>query len=170
MDGLWDQTARASIPDLLLSIFISQFLWATFRFSGLSHPQGLCLQREGKPIFFLYLPRLTGCPPPPPIKLVRTSLEREREKTKQKTKTNQNQICLYTRHIVTSQVAVEVKSPPANAGLISGSGRSPEEGSGYPLQYSFLENRMDWEPWKAAVQRVEQSPTQLKWLSMHTCA
>ena len=28
-------------------------------------------------------------------------------------------------------------------GLIPGSGRSPEEGKGYPLQYSCLENFMD---------------------------
>ena len=30
-----------------------------------------------------------------------------------------------------------------NAGLISGSGRSPEEGNSNPLQYSCLENPMD---------------------------
>ena len=39
-----------------------------------------------------------------------------------------------------------VKSPPAHAGdmgLIPGSGRSPGEGNGYPLQYFCLENPMD---------------------------
>ena len=39
-----------------------------------------------------------------------------------------------------------VKDPPANAGatgLIPGSGRSPGEGKGYPLQYSDLEKSMD---------------------------
>ena len=42
-----------------------------------------------------------------------------------------------------------VNNPPANAGdagdagLIPGSGRSPGEGNGYPLQYSCLENSMD---------------------------
>ena len=39
-----------------------------------------------------------------------------------------------------------VKNPPANAGdmgLIPGPGRTPEEGSGNPLQYSCLENTMD---------------------------
>ena len=42
-----------------------------------------------------------------------------------------------------------VKNLPANigdvgdAGLISGSGRSPGEGNGNPLQYSGLENSMD---------------------------
>ena len=30
-------------------------------------------------------------------------------------------------------------------GSIPGSGRSPGEGNGYPLQYSFLENPMDRE-------------------------
>ena len=39
-----------------------------------------------------------------------------------------------------------VNNPPANAGdmgLIPGSGRSPEEGSGNPCQYSCLGNPMD---------------------------
>ena len=39
-----------------------------------------------------------------------------------------------------------VKNPPANAGdagLILGSGRSPREGNGNPLQYSCLGNPMD---------------------------
>ena len=39
-----------------------------------------------------------------------------------------------------------VKNPSANAGdagSIPGSGRSPREGNGNPLQYSFLENPMD---------------------------
>ena len=38
------------------------------------------------------------------------------------------------------------KESTCNAGnpnLIFGSGRSPEEGNGYPLQYSGLENSMD---------------------------
>ena len=41
------------------------------------------------------------------------------------------------------------KNPPANAeevrdaSLIPGSGRSPGEGNGSPLQYSYLENPMD---------------------------
>ena len=39
-----------------------------------------------------------------------------------------------------------VKNPPDKAvdmGSISGSGRSPGEGNGNPLQYSYLENLMD---------------------------
>ena len=48
-----------------------------------------------------------------------------------------------------SQVVLVVKNWPANAGdikdvgLIPGSGRSPGEGHGNPLQYSYLENPMD---------------------------
>ena len=34
-----------------------------------------------------------------------------------------------------------------DAGLIPGSGRSPGEGNGNPLQYSCLENPMDREAW-----------------------
>ena len=35
-----------------------------------------------------------------------------------------------------------------------GSGRSPEEGNGNPLQYSCLENSMDGGAWRAIVHRV----------------
>ena len=41
-----------------------------------------------------------------------------------------------------------------NVGLIPGLGRSPGEGSGYPLQYSCLGNPMDRETWWATVHRV----------------
>ena len=46
-----------------------------------------------------------------------------------------------------------VKNPPANAGhvrdmgSIPGSGRSPGEGNGNPLQYSCLENPVDRGAW-----------------------
>ena len=55
-----------------------------------------------------------------------------------------------------------VKNPPVNAGdvtdadSISGLGRSPGEGKGYPLQYSGLENSMD-----CIVHEVAKSRTQL---------
>ena len=44
-------------------------------------------------------------------------------------------------------------------GLISGSGRSPGGRQGNPLQYSWLENPMDREAWKATVHRVAESDT-----------
>ena len=65
-----------------------------------------------------------------------------------------------------------VKCLPANAGdagSIPGSGRSPGEGNGYPLQYSCLENPMDRGACWAAVHGVTQSQTGLKQLSMHAC-
>ena len=52
-------------------------------------------------------------------------------------------------------------------GSIPGSGRSPGEGTGNPLQYSCLENPMDRGAWWSAVHRVTKSWTQLKRLSMH---
>ena len=48
-----------------------------------------------------------------------------------------------------------------------GSGRSPGESNGNPLQYSCLENPMDRGAWRATVYRVAKSRTQLKWLSTH---
>ena len=62
-----------------------------------------------------------------------------------------------------SHVALVVKNLPANAGdvrdtdLIPGSGRSPGEGHGNPLQYSCLENPMDGGAWPATVHRVANS-------------
>jgi len=58
-----------------------------------------------------------------------------------------------------------VKSLPANAGeerdmdSIPGSGRSPGEGHGNPLQYSCLETPMDRRAWWAAVHGVAQKET-----------
>ena len=43
------------------------------------------------------------------------------------------------------------------------------EGNGNALQYSCLENPVDRRAWWAAVHRVTQSQTWLKWLSMHAC-
>ena len=42
------------------------------------------------------------------------------------------------------------------AGSIPGSGRSPGEGNGNPLQYSCLGNPMDKGAWLAAVHGVEK--------------
>ena len=44
-------------------------------------------------------------------------------------------------------------------GLIPGSGRSPGEGNGNPLQYFCLENPMDRGAWWATVHRVAKSRT-----------
>ena len=46
-------------------------------------------------------------------------------------------------------------------GLIRGSGRSPGEGNGNPLQYSCLENSMDGGAWWATVHGVTKSRTPL---------
>ena len=51
-------------------------------------------------------------------------------------------------------------------GSIPGSGRSPEEGHGNPLQYSCLENPMVRGACQATVHRVAKSQTRLKRLSM----
>ena len=46
-------------------------------------------------------------------------------------------------------------------GLIPGSGRSPGEGNGNPLQYSCLEHPMDGGAWQATVHGVSKSWTRL---------
>ena len=69
-----------------------------------------------------------------------------------------------------SLVAQSVKNLPAiletacktgDLGLIPGSGSSPGEGNGNPVQYSCLENPMDRGAWQTTVHRVAKSWTQL---------
>ena len=48
-----------------------------------------------------------------------------------------------------------------NLGSIPGSGRSPGEGNGNPLQYPCLENPVDGGTWQATVHRVAKSRTRL---------
>ena len=63
-----------------------------------------------------------------------------------------------------------VKNLPANArdtGLIPGSGRSPGEEHGSPIQYSCLENSMDRGAWQAAVHGVTKSRTGLSDFHFH---
>jgi len=58
----------------------------------------------------------------------------------------------------------EVKASACSAGdlgSIPGSGRSPGEGNGNPLQYSCLENPMDGGAWWATVYGVAKSRTRL---------
>ena len=68
------------------------------------------------------------------------------------------------------QVALVVKSPPANAGdirdvgSVCGLGRSPGGGLGRPC----LEDPMDRGAWQATVRRVAKSRTRLKRPGTHT--
>ena len=52
-------------------------------------------------------------------------------------------------------------------GSVPGSGISPGEGNGNPLQYFCLENPMDGEAWRATVYGIAKSQTRLKQLSRH---
>ena len=57
---------------------------------------------------------------------------------------------------------VKAKASACNVGdqgSISGLGKTPEEGSGNPLQYSCLENSMDRGAWQATVHGIEKSRT-----------
>ena len=73
-----------------------------------------------------------------------------------------------------SPVALVVKPPCANSedirdvDLIPGLGKSPGEGHGNPLQYSYLEKPLDREAWWATVHRIAKSRTGLKQLSTHS--
>ena len=52
-------------------------------------------------------------------------------------------------------------SNAGDLGSIPGSGWSPGEGNGNPLQYSCLENPMDEGAWEATVHGVTKSQTQI---------
>ena len=59
-----------------------------------------------------------------------------------------------------------VKNPSANAGdakdagSVPGSGKSPEVGTGNPLQHSYLETPMDRGAWQATAHGVKKRQTQ----------
>ena len=74
--------------------------------------------------------------------------------------------------VISSVFYILIKGPPwwlsgkdstysagatGNLGLISGSGRSPGEGNGNPLQYSCLGNPMDRGVWWAAIHGITKS-------------
>ena len=69
-------------------------------------------------------------------------------------------MCMYTHQGFPG--GSEVRESASNAGdpgSIPGSGRSPGEGNGNPLQYSCLENPMDGGVWWATVHGVAKSQT-----------
>ena len=65
----------------------------------------------------------------------------------------------------------EVKASACNVGdpgPIPGSGRSPGEGNGNPLQYSFLENPMDRGAWSTTIHGVTDSDKTEQLTHTHT--
>ena len=60
-----------------------------------------------------------------------------------------------------SSAGKESSFSAGDPGSIPGSGRSPGEGNGNPLQYSCLENPRDGGDWLATVHGVTQSQTRL---------
>ena len=92
------------------------------------------------------------------------------------TYTNNCEMCYKWEHLILSQlgdagiIAIilggsdgkESASSEGDLGSIPGLGRSPGEGEGYPLQYSGLENSMDW-----IAHRVPKSWTGLSDLHFH---
>ena len=71
-------------------------------------------------------------------------------------------------HVLGFPGGAVVKNPIANAGdsrdkgSIPGSGKSPGEGHGNPVQYSCLGNPMDRGAWWATVYGVAKSQLQLR--------
>ena len=57
-------------------------------------------------------------------------------------------------HFLAGSDSKESACNAGDVGSIPGSGRSPGEGNGKPIQYSCLENFMDGGAWRATVHRV----------------
>ena len=69
-----------------------------------------------------------------------------------------------------SRICLQCRRPRfdlPDPGIKPGSGRSPGEGNGYPLQYACLENSMDRGAWWATAHGVAKSQTRLT-LSLFT--
>ena len=58
-----------------------------------------------------------------------------------------------------SSAGKESACPAGDLGSIPGLRRSPGEGHGNPLQYSYLENPMDRGAWRATAHGVSESQT-----------
>ena len=74
-----------------------------------------------------------------------------------------NKVCLiYEEGIPGSSAGKESACNVRDVGLIPGLGRSPGKGTGYPLQYSGLENSMDCSSW------LSKNQTQLSDFHFHS--
>ena len=101
---------------------------------------------------------------PSPLGFKGSELNQEIVQSKKETRLGDPDPPVVTNVLVGSSGGSVVKNPPANAsdsGLIPGSGRSPGEGNGNPLQYSCLENPMDRGAWRATVHCIAKSQTRL---------
>jgi len=65
----------------------------------------------------------------------------------------------FITHYPSYSVGKESTCSAGDPGSIPGSGRSPGEDNGYPLQYYFLENSMDRGAWWATVHGVAKTWT-----------
>ena len=79
---------------------------------------------------------------------------------------NTNGSCAFceTFHFPWGSAGKESAYNAGDLGSVSGLGRSPGEGKGYPLQYSGPENFMDYSPWGCK----ESDMTEQLSLSLHT--
>ena len=76
-------------------------------------------------------------------------------------KTAQKNAILYKKELPRWLRGKESACNAGDTGMIPGSGRSPGEGNGNPLQYSCLETPMERRAWQAAVHGVAKSQMQL---------
>ena len=76
--------------------------------------------------------------------------------------------CSWFMGFPSGSVGKESSCSTGDTGSVPGSGRSPGEGNGNLFQYSCLENPTDRGAWRATVQRVAKSQTQLSTKAWHS--
>ena len=81
--------------------------------------------------------------------------------TQECTKTHANVHSRNTLHFPGGSAVENPAAHAGDAGSVPGSGVSPGEGNGHPLQCSCLENPMDGGAWWATVHEVVKSQTGL---------
>ena len=138
----WSEAERLPALTFLWKFFFP--LRATFKHLKSAHHQGRCISdAEYSKNFLLYLLR----------DLYRAILEFA--KCNSVHKTEWLGICyLDLVGFPGDPAGKESACHAGEAGLIPGSGRSPGEGNGNPLQYSCLENSMDRGAWQATVHGI----------------
>ena len=73
-----------------------------------------------------------------------------------------NRVCFHSWRVPLVADGKEYACNAGGPGSIPGSGRSPGEGNGNPLQYSCLENSMDRGAWRATVHGVTKCRKRLR--------
>ena len=129
----FDSKHNFAPPTILLGLLLWPWTWGIF-FGGILLFLPMVIQKQV--VILEFLQEKSACPSTPPF--------------------------LRKRGFPCGSAGKEYTCNVGDLDLIPGLGRSPGEGKGYPLQYSGLENSMDW-----ATESRSQSQTRLSGIHFH---